>query len=217
LLKRYTPTGDCPVNGETWFEAAEYCNWLSKQEGLPEDQWCYETNAQGKVLKLKANYLSLPGYRLPTEAEIEYACRAGAATARYYGETDELLKQYAWYLGNAAERTWPVGSLKPNDLGLFDMHGNVWCWCQESYLAYPQSRGGKVIEDIEDKLSINTQESRVLRGGASIYRASYVRSALRNGNVPSFRYFLVGFRPARTLPLDTFTALPPAEGGSAPE
>src|SRR5262249_51652916 len=145
---------------------AAYCNWLSKREGIPEDQWCYETNAQGQVVKLKENYLSLTGYRLPTEAEMEYACRAGAVTSRDYGEAEELLAKYGWYLQNSQERTWPVGSKKPNDLGLFDMHGNVYTWCQESYKDYPAPKDGGAVEDKEDGLSINPQTGRVLRGGS---------------------------------------------------
>ena len=124
------------------------------------------------MTKLKANYLSLTGYRLPTEAEMEYATRAGALTSRYYGETEELLPKYAWYTKNSQEKTWPVGSLKPNDLGLFDMQGNVFTWCQERYESYPQGKGEETEEDKEDILSINTQNSRVLRGGSFLVQAS---------------------------------------------
>ena len=70
-------------------------------------------------------------------------------TSRYYGETDELLPKYAWYLKNSQEQTWPVGSLKPNDLGLFDVQGNVCTWCQERYKEYPL-RKGEAVEDKED-------------------------------------------------------------------
>ena len=110
------------------------------------------------MTKLKANYLSLTGYRLPTEAEMEYATRAGAVTSRYYGETEELLPKYAWYQKNSQEQTWPVGSLKPNDLGLFDVQGNVYTWCQESYKGYPTVKEGEADEDKEDILSINSTQ-----------------------------------------------------------
>jgi len=204
-MKRY-PEPTCPIGGVTWYEAARYCNWLSQQEGIPEEEWCYEIkgtapNYVGSVLK--ANYLSLSGYRLPTEAEMEYATRAGALTARYYGETEELLGKYAWYLKNSQERTWPVGSLKPNDLGLFDVQGNVYTWCQESY----QKSTAK--EDKEDDLSVMSTKSRVLRGGSFLNFASYVRSSDRYNGVPTSRDVNVGFRPSRTLPLGSFTALPP--------
>jgi formylglycine-generating enzyme required for sulfatase activity len=215
-----------------WFHAALYCNWLSEQEGISPEQWCYETNAQRlsrekasavvmillqrhplvaassssyflvdrqlQVTALRKDYLSLTGYRLPTEAEWEYACRAGAVTSRYYGETEELLARYGWYTKNSGERTRPVGSKKPNDLGLFDMHGNVWTWCQETYHIYPTVKDGEAIEDKEDTYSINTQNSRVLRGGSFYYPASSVRSAYRNVVVPAVRIDLYGFRPART-------------------
>jgi serine/threonine protein kinase/formylglycine-generating enzyme required for sulfatase activity len=197
-MKRY-PEPTCPIGGVVWYEAAAYCNWLSKQEGIPEEQWCYETNAKGQVVKLKENYLSLTGYRLPTEAEWEYACRAGAVTSRYYGETEELLGEYGWYFPNSKERTWPVGSKKPNDLGLFDLHGNVYAWCQESYKNYPAPKDGEAIEDLEDFLTINTAASRVLRGGSFDSQASFVRGANRVREVPSLRYSYVGFRPARTF------------------
>ena len=108
---------------------------------------------------------TLTGYRLPTEAEMEYATRAGALTSRYFGETDELLAKYAWYVKNGKERSWPVGSLKPNDLGLFDVQGNVYTWCQESLKAYPTKKDEVASEDREDGLVVNGTNTRVLRGG----------------------------------------------------
>ncbi len=196
----------------SWYQAAAYCNWLSKEEGIDEKEWCYEI--KGKVTKLKENYLSLSGYRLPTEAEMEYATRAGAVTSRYFGETEELLPKYAWYTKNSKEQTWPVGSLKPNDLGLFDVQGNVFTWCQESYKAYPTGKGEEAAEDKEDELVISPTQSRVLRGGSFHNLASNVRSAYRINIVPTIRSYNNGFRLARTLPLDPFTALPPTPKGS---
>ena len=124
------PTG--PRNGIAWYEAAAYCNWLSKQEGLAT---CYEPNDKGEFaegMKIVPDVLKQPGYRLPTEAEWEYACRAGAVTSRYYGRTEELLGKYAWYSQNSQGRVWPCGQLLPNELGLFDMLGNVYEWCRGS-------------------------------------------------------------------------------------
>jgi formylglycine-generating enzyme required for sulfatase activity len=188
------------------YEAAAYCNWLGQEEGIPEEQRCYEIT--GNQIKLKTSYLSLSGYRLPTEAETEYATRAGAVTARYFGETEELLPKYAWYVRNSQGKTWPVGSLKPNDLGFFDMHGNVWTWCQESYKPYPQ--GEEPSDDEEDnELAIFATRGRVLRGGSFFNPASDGRSASRVSNQPTNRHNRDGFRLARTLPLEGFTALPP--------
>jgi serine/threonine protein kinase/formylglycine-generating enzyme required for sulfatase activity len=197
-MRRY-PDPTCPIGGVTWFEAAMYCNWLSKEEGIPEDQWCYEIKGDiiDHEIKLKANYLSLSGYRLPTEAEMEYATRAGALTSRYFGESEELLPKYAWYIKNSQERTWPVGSLKPNDLGLFDVLGNINIWCQESYR--PNPRGEEVREDKEDVSTIVNTNTRVLRGSAFESSASLVRSAKRLANVPSNRYAGYGYRLARTM------------------
>jgi hypothetical protein len=197
ITERYAPTPDCPALGTSWYDSAAYCNWLSKEEG--PNQWCYETNSHGQVMKLKEKYLHLTGYRLPTEAEMEYATRAGALTSRYYGETEELLPKYAWYATNAKERTWPVGNLKPNDFGLFDMHGNVWCWCQEQFEDYPQVKERDVSDDIEDALSIDNQNSRVLRGGSFGDPASHLRSADRDSYLPSVSDNIVGFRMARTI------------------
>lgn len=199
----YQPPADCtrelsvPVVAVDWYRAALYCNWLSGQEGIPEEEHCY--TALGEETRLKANYLTLSGYRLPTEAEIEYATRAGAMTSRYFGETDELLAKYAWYHTNSQGTIRPVGALKPNDLGLFDVHGNVFTWCQESYRAYPH--GQHIIDDTEDDLATSATRSRVLRGGSFLVPASVVRSAYRYYNVATTRYSVIGFRLARTIPL----------------
>jgi formylglycine-generating enzyme required for sulfatase activity len=192
-----TGTAEFPVVGISWYMAAAYCNWLSKEEGIPFDQWCYAI--RGDKIDLTSNYLSLEGYRLPTESEMEYATRAGAQTSGYFGETEELLPKYAWYNKNSKARSWPVGSLKPNDLGLFDVQGNVFTWCQESFKPYPSVKGDEAALDQEDGPVVSSAVGRALRGGSFDAQASYVRSASRINNVPNFRAFDFGFRPTRTL------------------
>jgi serine/threonine protein kinase/formylglycine-generating enzyme required for sulfatase activity len=199
VMKRLSPDENCPIILVDWYTAARYCNWLSQMESIPQEQWCYETNLVGKVTGLKANYLSLRGYRFPQEAEWEYACRAGAVTSRYYGEKEELLGEYGWYQKNSKERAWPVGGKKPNDLGLFDMHGNVWTWCQERFKPYAAAEVGRPVNDIEDILSVISTSSRVLRGGSFLSNAETVRSAVRDRAVPAGRGGSAGFRPARTF------------------
>jgi formylglycine-generating enzyme required for sulfatase activity len=194
---KYTRLPDLPMGHVSWYLAARYCNWLSEREGIAPEQWCFEIN--GKEIKLKPNYLRLSGYRLPTEAEIEDATRAEAVTAWCFGETDELLVKYAWYDKNSQEMTWPVWSLKPNDFGLFDVHGNVHTWCQESLKDYPTPQAEEIFEDTEDVLSIDPVTYRVMRGGTFYDHASICRSAKRDWNLPSNRYSNVGFRPARTF------------------
>src|SRR5262249_15373904 len=135
--KNISPEPDGPMIHVAWYDAAAYCNWLSALERIPESEWCYPKKVgPGKVLPQA--YLGKTGYRLPTEAEWEYACRAGTATSRFYGTGEDLLHEYAWYAKSTnSQLVHPGGLLKPNDFGLFDMLGNVWEWCQEPALPYP--------------------------------------------------------------------------------
>jgi hypothetical protein len=201
--RRYAPDDSCPQIAVVWYEAAAYCNWLSKKEGIAEGQWCYEPNQAGQFapgMRSRKNYLSLSGYRLPTEAEWEYACRAKSVTSRYYGQSHQLLGEYAWFLSVSNERSWPVGSRKPNDYGLFDMLGNALEWCQDGWSKYPPSVKGKASEDREGELPADKDEPRVLRGGSFLDFAPLVRSANRVANQPDYRFNSNGFRVARTYP-----------------
>jgi formylglycine-generating enzyme required for sulfatase activity len=184
---------DHPVSA-SWFHAVAYCNWLSEQEGIPRDQWCYEMDAKGQITRLKPKYLSLAGYRLPTEAEWEYACRAGATTSRYYGESTELLGEYASGAQGGFSR--PVGMKMPNDLGLFDMLGNSNCWCQDVARTYPRAEKATVFEDREDDLDINPKVTHVFRGD-SFSSAFNMRAAYRHWYILDLVHG--GVRVARTL------------------
>ena len=201
-FRQHSPEADTPIIGLTWYEAAQYCNWLSEKEGLDESEWCYPKNPADikEGMKPYPDALRRKGYRLPTEAEAEYAARAGADTSRYYGSCPDLLPRYAWYYHNSAERTWPVGQKRPNDLGLFDAHGNVWNWMHDTALRYKVPPMGEAVEDIPDMRNITNSLSRSLRGGAFTNPPSVVRAAYRNNLRPSDRYATLGMRPARTLP-----------------
>jgi serine/threonine protein kinase/formylglycine-generating enzyme required for sulfatase activity len=196
------PSDNHPMNYISWYDAAAYCNWLSEQDGIGKDQWCYEPNPQGHYadgMKLKANYLRLTGFRLLTEAEWEYVCRASSVTRRYYGESAELLTKYAVFYGNSGAQSRLVGSLKPNDLGFFDILGNLWCWCQERYEADTRERIGEAFEDNEDKTDVKGGEMRVLRGACWMLPASQVWAAKRIRSLPATRDIAIGFRPVRTF------------------
>jgi formylglycine-generating enzyme required for sulfatase activity len=203
--KRFSPEDDCPIIGVTWYEAAQYCRWLSEQEGFAEQDMVYpgvaeiEACKQGKApLRLPANYLKRRGYRLPTEAEWECANRAGALTSRPYGSSEDLLPRYAWNLFNAQDRTWPVGQKRPNDLGLFDALGHVRSWCQDRAGPYPAGSRERPAGDGEDEREITITASRVLRGASFSAHPPDQRAAYRSTYGPAVRYITVGFRVART-------------------
>jgi formylglycine-generating enzyme required for sulfatase activity len=201
--KQFSPEDRCPINQVSWYDAAAYCNWLSKKDVIPENQWCYLPTAKGEYaagMKMAPNFLALEGYRLPTEAEWEYACRAGARTAWACGSSEEMLGQYGWYSANSPGPMQLVGVKKPNDFGLFDLHGNAWEWCQSRIGPYPKATGGSVIEDKEDSNIVkDMNEGRSLRGGSFLGHADNLRSAVRLRNAPADRFVDFGFRPARTL------------------
>jgi eukaryotic-like serine/threonine-protein kinase len=186
---------DSPVLGVTWFAAAQYCRWLSEQEGIAEDQRCYPRIDEIKDgMRLPDNCLSRTGYRLPMEAEWEYACRAGAVTSRPYGGGDDLLDHYGWYVRNARDRARPVGGLKPNDQGMFDMLGNAWEWCHDAKADYRP----EAVEDREQPGPVTAAQPRALRGGGFFSTAPDLRSARRIGFHPQLSFGQAGFRVART-------------------
>jgi len=158
---------DIPVENVSWDDAVEFCKKLSD---LPEEK--------------KAGRL----YRLPTEAEWEYACRAGSKTAYSFDDEEGLLPEYGWFKRNSSNRTHTVGLLESNAWGLYDMHGNVWEWCSDRYGEYPKGA-------VSDPTGPKEGSFRVLRGGSWNDGAARCRSALRGRGRPSDR-FIIGFRVA---------------------
>ena len=188
-----SPTAEHPVQQVSWYDAVLFCNWLSRKEGLT---LCYEPTGEKEKIE-DAEYDAwrlVPdalGYRLPTEAEWEHACRAGTVTAYAMGDDDSLLGQYAVSL---AGRTEVCGSRLPNGWGLFDMHGNMSEWCADWGADYP---AGSVI----DPRGPGSGSRRAYRGGSWYDFPRICRSALRLGGArPDSRGNLLGFRVARGAP-----------------
>ena len=167
---------DCPATFVSYFDAVEFCDTL--------------TEVERKAGKLKAD----EEYRLPTEAQWEYACRAGTTTAFSFGDDESKLGEYAWFDGNAKnvgkQYAHKVGLKKPNPWGLHDMHGNVWEWCSDWH--------GEEISGGVDPIGPMGGSLRVLRGGGWWYDPFLCRSALRFYCVPSSRDYSLGFRVARS-------------------
>ena len=163
-------TDNAPIIGVSWYDAVAFCDWLNEQQ---------------------KEYV----YRLPTETEWEYACRAGTTTKWSFGDEEYKLEKYAWYEKNSDGSTHEVGKRKENDFKLYDMHGNVWEWCQDDYVDNYKNtpRDGKPYID-------KSAKSKILRGGSWSYDSGYTRSADRYWDFPSNRSYDVGFRLLRTLP-----------------
>ena len=179
---------DHPVEDVSWFDAIAYCNALSRSEGLEE---AYVIDG-GSSVRWKG--LDALGYRLPTEAEWEYACRAGTSGDRY-GDVDEV----AWWEGNSGTgliRTHPVGEKLPNPWGFCDMLGNVVEWCWDWYWIYPQ---GAAVDPVGPVDGTNGT-SRVRRGGACGFPAKYAQAGERLPGDPDDRHSN-GFRPVRSYPI----------------
>ena len=172
---------DRPVNQVSWYDAIDFCNCLSEREGLTP---AYRRDGDN------VSWGTADGYRLLTEAEWEYACRAGTRTHYSFGDDEGKLGEYAWYARNSGVAPHPVGTLKPNPWGLYDMHGNVWEWCWDWYGSYPS-------ESQPDPMGPPAGDSRVLRGGSFDDGAVDLRSANRFWLWPEGWYRDLGFRCAR--------------------
>ena len=215
----------CPVEQVNWYETVAYANKLSVDGGLtpcylfasvvcqqggnpsPDTDYAFCMDAthggiDSATVTLNGDADPTPyectGYRLPTEAEWEYAVRAGTTTGTYAGTstttdctTGGPLDAIAWFCGNAGGTTHPVGTKTANLWGLHDMLGNVWGWTGDWYASY--------AEPYTDPTGPSTGSYRVFRGGSWGNGAGNARAAFRNNNDPGVRYHFLGFRPARSL------------------
>ncbi len=173
---------DLPVEQVSWLDAVKFCNELSQRE------------KRTPYYRIEGDQVSIvggQGYRLPTEAEWEYACRAGSTTRYPFGDDEADLGQHAWFDSNSEQKTHPVGQKQPNGWGLYDMLGNVCEWCQDDYDAdyYTASPPADPPGPAEAPY-------RVLRGGCSSYYPRYCRPALRYRLPPAVRVNFLGFRLA---------------------
>jgi sulfatase modifying factor 1 len=180
--------GNWPV-AVTWYDAVTYCNWLSEKEGLTP---CYSRGGRATQCDFSAN-----GYRLPTEAEWEYAARGGQKSQGYIHAGSDNPDDVAWYADNSDDQTHPIGQKKPNELGLYDMSGNLWEWCwdfygEDYYASSPAS-------DPEGPASVtDTSLERVKRGGYVTLDSNSLRTTFRSAGSTTY-WPGEGFRLVRTV------------------
>ena len=172
-----------PVETVSWYEALRFSNAMSEREGLEP---VYREVHQDKWSRVKG----ARGYRLPTEAEWEYACRAGTQTRWSFGDDEKRLSEHAWFDGNSGNQSHPVGSKKANSWGLYDMHGGVWEWCWDAWQDPLPSRAQINPEHLSGSL-------RVVRGGSWGFYAGLTRAGCRRGITPSSRWGSGGLRLVR--------------------
>jgi formylglycine-generating enzyme required for sulfatase activity len=186
----YIVAPNSAVTQVTWNDAVAFCNWLSELEKL---QPCYRSDGGDGWTILPATN----GYRLPSEAEWEYACRAGSTTMYSFGDDPSQIDDHAWYTQNMNGNTArTVGLKSANPFGLFDIHGNVQEWCNDMfdwkwYEKTPANDPLSTTTSMTGSVSV-----RVVRGGGSYSNTFDCRSASRSSSVPSYRYYY-GFRVVR--------------------
>ncbi len=180
---RYDSIDDTlPATHVTWEDAVRFCNALSLSSGRPS---CYRRTASGWDCDWAAD-----GYRLPTEAEWEYACRAGTETPWFWGADQGQAGRYAWFSGNSGGQPHPVATKDPNPWGLYDLAGNCWEWCWDGYGPYdPQA--------VDDPRGAVRDGRRVVRGGSFIDEPRILRSAVRGRFTPDYPHEAIGFRCVR--------------------
>lgn len=197
-IDEWSPSRREPIVAATWCEATDYCRWATDSIG------------QQKISSLRKlnNPVDWPDwwvFRLPTEAEWEYACRADTITAYSFGSDRTFLDEYGWSASNSGLRTHEAGILRPNPAGIFNIHGQCWEWCSDWYGPYSS-------EPVIDPTGPEKGDRRVLRGGCWNLGDRYSRSACRNAHIPPNRNYYISFRLAVTVP----SAHPDGAGGENP-
>jgi len=188
---------DNPVQEITWYGAVAFCDWLSLRDGLPRaydhSTWLCNDNSP----------YAAQGYRLPTEAEWEYACRSGSTTGFSNGEitnpdcADPLLHVMGWYCGNGQGKNHPVGLKQPNEWGLYDMHGNTWEWCNDWKADLASTPVTNPPGPLEPPSGVESRK-KVVRGGSWTHNARDCRSAARYFYDPYYASSTISFRVVKT-------------------